>query len=61
MMAALSFSELLERIGARPGRGRRWWCPKCDGKTPALAINSERGLFYCHRCQWRGGRRTLEQ
>lgn len=57
----LPFTELLERAGARPGRGRRWWCPRCDGRTPALAVDLEREVFYCHRCQWRGGRRALER
>ena len=61
MMAALTSAELLERAGARPGRGRRWWCPRCQGRTPALAVDPERELFYCHRCLWRGGRRTLER
>lgn len=61
MTAALMFTELLERAGAWPGRGRRWWCPKCQGKTPALAVDPERELFYCHRCQWRGGRLALER
>ncbi len=62
MTAALAFSELLERAGARPGRGRRWRCPHCPpGKSPALAVDAERAVFYCHRCQWSGGRRSLEQ
>ena len=63
MSAALPFPELLERAGARPGRGQRWWCPRCDGKTPALAVDLDRELFCCHRyrCGWKGGRRALER
>lgn len=61
MTAALPFLELLERAGARPGRGRKWWCPRCEGRTPALSVDLEREVFYCHRCQWRGGRRALER
>ena len=61
MTTAMPFSELLEQNGARPGRGRRWWCARCDGGTPALAVDLERELFFCHRCQWRGGRGSLER
>ena len=60
MTTALAFPELLERTGARPGRGRRWWCGKCDGKTPVLSVDLVREVFYCHRCESGGGRRTLE-
>ena len=60
MLAAHSMCELLERSEARPSRyGRRWWCPRCEGKTPALAVDLEREVFFCHRCRWKGGRRTL--
>ncbi|MBI3934961.1 MAG: hypothetical protein HY316_09740 [Acidobacteria bacterium] len=62
MTTALPFTELLERAGARPGRyGRKWHCPRCPERTaPALAVDRDREVFYCHRCQWRGGRRALE-
>ena len=62
MMTALPFAELLERATARPGRGKRWFCPHClRGKSPALSVDLDQEVFFCHRCGWQGGRRTLEK
>ena len=63
MTATLTFLELLDRAGARPATyGRKWHCPRCPERTaPALAIDRQRELFYCHRCQWKGCRRALER
>ena len=34
-------------------RGREWWacCPFHAEKTPSLAVNDEKGLYFCHGCQ----------
>jgi hypothetical protein len=37
MTPTTPFRELLKRTGARLRRGRRWWCPECEGKTSALS------------------------
>jgi hypothetical protein len=58
------FQHLLERSGAQPPqypRGR-WRCPQCEhDKSPALSVDADKEVFYCHRCQWSGGRRVLER
>ena len=57
------FTELLQRDGAeRPRRERgKWRCGHCEGKSWTLSANLERELFFCHRCGWKGNRRTLER
>ena len=60
---SLSFSSLLESAGARPGRYEcgKWFCWRCEGKSPSLSVDGSRELFHCHRCGQGGGRRTLEK
>jgi hypothetical protein len=58
---SLSFPALLECAGARPERGRRWRCGHCEGKSATLSVHPEKEVFFCHRCGWRGGRRSLER
>lgn len=61
MGAEFSFEELLERAGARPARhGKKLHCPHCpENSSPALSVDGE--VFYCHRCNWKGNKKTLER
>lgn len=58
----LSLQELENfdsRSSAR-GKERRFCCPRCGLSKPkdaahrSLAVNTENGAFYCHRCQSKG-------
>lgn len=58
----LSLSELENfdsRSSAR-GKERRFCCPRCGAAKPkdaahrSLAVNTENGAFFCHRCQSKG-------
>lgn len=58
----LSLNELENfdsRSSAR-GKERRFCCPRCGAAKPkdaahrSLAVNTENGAFYCHRCQTKG-------
>lgn len=58
----LSLSELENFDGRSPSRGkeRRFCCPRCGFSKPkdaphrSLAVNTETGAFYCHRCETKG-------
>jgi len=52
----------LEMAGARPAGHRRYSCPACGGLR-TVAVNGERGVFYCHHsgCAFRGSIRTLRE
>ena len=61
-MSALPFANLLALAGARPGRGRKWWCPHCpENSSPTLSVDVDREVFHCFRCGWCGGRKALER
>ncbi len=58
----LSLSELESFDAKSPSRGkeRRFACPLCGQNKPidaphrSLAVNTENGSFFCHRCQSKG-------
>lgn len=58
----LSLAELESFDGRSPkqGRERRFACPLCGRNKPldaahrSLAVNTENGSFFCHRCQIKG-------
>lgn len=37
-------------------QGREWMaiCPKHPDAHPSLSINEEKGVFFCHGCEWKG-------
>jgi 5S rRNA maturation endonuclease (ribonuclease M5) len=49
--------DLKQTISVEATRSGKEWqgiCPKHEDHKPSLAINEEKGVFYCHGCNWKG-------
>jgi putative DNA primase/helicase len=48
--------------GGRTGNGVRLHCPECENlhnnREKTLSVDTERGLWQCFRCGWKGGVKT---
>lgn len=54
-----SMAALLEASGFRV-RGRRASCPRCEGRSRwTVSVDEQKGVAYCHRCQFAVGIRKL--
>jgi hypothetical protein len=55
---AVPFDEVCESLGLKPkaraGRELRFACPIHGGERGSLAVNRERGVYFCHACQAKG-------
>lgn len=61
---ALDIVEALQTLGVPlRKRGREWWacCPFHDEQTPSFAVNQDKGVWRCHRCQLGGDLITFIQ
>jgi hypothetical protein len=57
-----SWQSILQRIGERPPRHKRARCPIHNGDSLlSLALDEDKGLFYCHVCHEGGDKLTFIQ
>ena len=61
-----TFTDFKIDIGSRTGVEVRALCPQCSVKrknssAKCLAVNTEKGTWICHHCDWRGGLKSGQE